>query len=139
MVVQKQGEIVEAQELLPWASRPLEPEYMGARRTSDAQVESEKPSPTSLDGFHEGTVKLRVILGASGRKVIRFLSELRREQQVRLLQLICDRNGGVEIWLKLVAPLPLEAIFLHMDVVSQVDAPRFGPRGAESLLNVQFA
>ena len=129
---------VEAPEAVPWAPRPLEPEYVGGHRTSDPHVESEKPSPTSLDGLYEGTLKLTLIAGGSSQKVIRFMRELRREPSVSLLQLTGDPSRAVQIWLRLHLPLPLKVILSKMGSISQVDTG-FGYRGDDPFLKVLLA
>ena len=91
--------------------------------------------------LYEGTVRLSVEGNGNVQEVFRFVDELSRRPELRVLQLVGNhRHEGVVIWLGLTEPLCLKIILGKMDGVSKVTTPLgCGPKGNERLLEVCLA
>ncbi|MBI2867038.1 MAG: hypothetical protein HYX97_01730 [Chloroflexi bacterium] len=99
----------------------------------------ERPQPSG-DEMVEGTVRLTVGADGSVRQVMRFVDELRRRPQFRLLRLGGNHKDSVDIWLGLREPIPLRNALLQMQGVAKVSAiARPGDDQAEPLIAVHLA
>jgi hypothetical protein len=72
------------------------------------------------------------------RNLISFVSELRQNPQFRLLRLVANQDKeGMDIWLGLREPLPLESVLLGLPGVAEVTASgETALEGKERLLRV---
>jgi hypothetical protein len=72
------------------------------------------------------------------RNLISFVSELRQNPQFRLLRLVANQDKeGMDIWLGLREPLPLESVLLGLLGVAEVTASgETALEGKERLLRV---
>ena len=90
---------------------------------------------------YEGTVRL--IVDANGRteRMLKFVDELGRNPQFRLLRLVGNyRNKGMDVWLGLREPLHLKTLLLETDGVSEVmDSVEQQQEGDERALKVALA
>ena len=75
------------------------------------------------DGLFEGTVRLRVEPKGDIFQVVKFLRELRRQSQVRVLRLEGSLRDDVEMLLRLAEPVRLEELISQIEDVSEVSAP----------------
>ena len=108
--------------------------------TGEGHVAPEDASPIPDTEMFEGVVHLNVSGDAGMPPVIRFVPELRRESELRLLRLAGDASDFVDIVLRLREPLPLLDLLSGIPVVSEVTAPST-PRptdGSEPLVSVRL-
>lgn len=124
---------------------PLEPVKQDSLEPSegDARPEEEpatEPPLQSVDrSAYEGTVRLAVTTPGPARNLINFVSELRQNPQFRLLRLVAsqDKESGMDIWLGLREPLPLESVLMEVSGVAEVTVPsEASPEEKERLLSV---
>jgi len=137
--VQEQHETAEVPEPALQATRPLQPEAQGVRRSSNGDGPPKEPSDASLEEIYEGTVNLHVEANGSIRPLIDFMGRLRENLYLRILQLE-NQKERIGIQLRLTAPLPLKEVLLQMEGVSQVeDSCWLEPSGTtEQGLNVRL-
>ena len=98
--------------------------------------------PPDVEGeLYEGTVRLAVEGANDMAAVMRFVEQLRRQPEFRMLRLIGKRGGaGVDICSGLRQPVSLKLMMLQMDGVSLVIAPsRPGLGDDEAPLEVRLA
>ena len=132
----EQYEIADVQEQAPWATRYSEPKNHGVYQPPGYGV-SDKPSQGSGDEVYEGTVRLCVETHNSFQTLIQFMRALRWTPDFRLLGLVGNHKGRVNIWLRLRLPLRLKEVLLQMEGVTHVDTPIWVDH--ESAVNVQLA
>jgi pSer/pThr/pTyr-binding forkhead associated (FHA) protein len=91
--------------------------------------------------LYEGAVRLDVGIEGKIWLVVNFVTELRRNTQLRVLRLQSNPLQGVEIWLALREPIPLKEILGQMEEVTLVGAApehEAGSNGQEQVLNVRL-
>ena len=101
---------------------------------------AEDASPMPDPEMFEGVVHLNVSRDAGMPPVIRFVRELRRSSELRLLRLAGDAADVVAIVLRLREPVPLLDLLSRISVVSEVSASSM-PRptdGSEPLVSVRL-
>jgi DNA-binding response OmpR family regulator len=106
------------------SSWPIESDESHEEKPSEPpQMPVDQGSPVD-QSIYEGTVRLVVSTTGPVRNLITFVGELRQNPQFRLLRLVAsqDREGGMDIWLGLREPLPLETILMGMPGVVEVTA-----------------
>ena len=105
-------------------------------------VEGEGPEPATppTEGdLYEGTVRLSVKVNESVRRVLHFVDELCQKPQVRLLRLVGNHNEGLELWVGLREPLPLQQLLGSMRGVDHVsEVPAGDSKKEERQLEVWF-
>ena len=70
--------------------------------------------------LYEGSVRLHVTVEGSMGLMVNFTQQLREKQEFRLLRLANNRSGGVDVWLALREPIPLQRIVGEIDGVYEV-------------------
>jgi hypothetical protein len=127
------------------SSKPLEQDSSWSledEEDADEGEHQERPAealPQSTDqGIYEGVVRLVVTTPGPVRNLISFGSELRQNPQFRLLRLVANQDKeGMDIWLGLREPLPLESVLMGIPGVAEVTAPdEAPPEEKERLLRV---
>ena len=100
----------------------------------------EEPSSAEVEGTCKDSVKLRIKSGASQRQMIRFLGELRQNDDLQLMQLKSSDQGDAQIRLRIKTSLPLREVLGQMACIAQVGAlsPFYGA-DQEAFLEVQLA
>jgi len=95
--------------------------------------------PPDID-VYEGNIRLMVKTTGSIRRMISFVGELRQNPQFQLLRLVSNqRNGGMDILLRLEEPMRVKPTLLQMKEVSQVETPKEPPTpDEERLLHVSL-
>lgn len=70
----------------------------------------------------EGTVKLVVTTTGTIKEMIGFVDAVRANHQIRILRMVSNpKRGGVDVWLRLRAPIPLRTTIQSMTGVSKVE------------------
>ncbi len=102
--------------------------------------EDSTPSRQPTDGdLYEGTVKLSVKVSEGSREVLRFVDELCKKPQVRLLRLVGNQREGLELRVGLREPMYLKSMLQGMTGVYRVsDLPGGGSKAPEPHLEVRF-
>lgn len=99
-----------------------------------------RPDQSSDGEIYEGTVRLSIVVGGCVKEVLRFVDTLCRKPQLRLLRLLGNHNGGMDLWVGLRQPLELKSVLLNMNGVTQVsNIQGSGPKGSETHLSIQLA
>jgi CheY-like chemotaxis protein len=101
---------------------------------------SPQPPPSIDIDVYEGNIRLMVKTTGSIRRMISFVDELRQNPQFQLLRLVANqRNGGMDILLRLEEPMRVKPTLLQMKEVSHVETPEEPPTpGEERLLHVSL-
>ena len=100
--------------ILRGPSAPTVPEaYGGAGGSAKFEVEA---------GLYEGTIRLALETDWDIGKIVRFVRELSREPEIRLLKLVSSRQDGVDVLLGLRKPLNLNELLPRINGVTQVSA-----------------
>jgi len=132
-----------------YASSPLQPEPISRPpdpAPPDPNDDPEKDDPTPQPAafidtdVYEGTIRLMVKTTGSIRRMISFVDELRQNPQFQLLRLVSNqRNGGMDILLRLEEPMRVKPTLLLMKEVCEVEAPKEpAPTDKERLLHVSL-
>ena len=80
-------------------------------------------SPPAKDTNYEGAVKLVVETSRTVKELIRFIDFLRNNPQFHLLRMISNpQRDGMDVWVRLRGPNPLERTLLAVAGVSRVQA-----------------
>ena len=108
--------------------------------THEGVVAPPDASPMPDTEMFEGVVHLNVSGDAGMPPVIRFVRELRKASELRVLRLAGDASDLVAIVLRLREPLPLLDLLSGIPVVSEVTAPSTSrpEDGSEPLLSVRL-
>ena len=80
--------------------------------------------PDDKNELYEGTVRLNVHSHGSMGLVVNFVQHLREKPEFRLLRMANNRMGGVDVWLALRQPIPLQRALIEIEGVDEVSPTR---------------